>query len=582
MTESEEISASFAVNVECNVRNIQLEGISFASSPNSTNNFFVKATDIASDRSVKGLSVSDFIFQENGTRLLDSESFFYVNEFSGDVSPINQSRVAIVVDISRSVSNEVLDQVKASAIDLVQEAMSDPTLGQIVEIAIYSFDGDITEVLAFSSEYSVIASAIQNLGRGGISSNLYGAIEDALSNVDDKIVNGLLEVGSVVVFTDGQDTSGLTTAENVSQTRGDKSLYFILHSDSADLGEMKLISGEVFDPTDEERKVFFIGEGNAFAEAFFARFRTESGRFSGGYSAFYASPKRSGQHEAKLSVALNTCSSSTFNCSITGNFNAFSFTDEDPVFFENWPRDFLSSTTQTLQIQTLWSDDAPNYTWNVVSADPGMTLTVDSFDNSIVSIAAPSDADDALITFEVTDNNFPTLPPYQYTLTASDGVLSAIDTCPTVFDPDQTDTDGDGVGDACVSVNIALLLDIDGSGGRVNTFDILMIQRHIGGVSNLSTNIQLPTGVGGSGANGAYTNAELSQNITSLLAGASLDVDGDTDTDTFDLLMIQRYIGGVSNLATNIKLVERVGGSGLNGARTNAELRAAVAKVVGF
>jgi hypothetical protein len=33
-----------------------------------------------------------------------------------------------------------------------------------------------------------------------------------------------------------------------------------------------------------------------------------------------------------------------------------------------------------------------------------------------------------------------------------DGVVSAIDNCPDVPNPDQTDSDGDGVGDACASL----------------------------------------------------------------------------------------------------------------------------------
>jgi hypothetical protein len=75
-------------------------------------------------------------------------------------------------------------------------------------------------------------------------------------------------------------------------------------------------------------------------------------------------------------------------------------------------------------------------------------------------------------------------------------------------------------------------------------------------------------------------NIELGNNITQLLAGVSMDVDG--DKDPFDLLMIQHYIGGVSNLTNNILLPISVGGSSLQGARTNVELIQAVQGIVGF
>ena len=123
-------------------------------------------------------------------------------------------------------------------------------------------------------------------------------------------------------------------------------------------------------------------------------------------------------------------------------------------------------------------------------------------------------------------------------------------------------------------------LDVDGD-DDADSFDLLLIQRHVGGVSNLLTNIQPATGVGGSGANGARTNDEIRTAIDQIQSLINLDVDGDADSDSFDLLIIQRHVGGVSNLLTNIQPAVGVGGSGSNGARTNDELRTAIDALLG-
>jgi YD repeat-containing protein len=122
-------------------------------------------------------------------------------------------------------------------------------------------------------------------------------------------------------------------------------------------------------------------------------------------------------------------------------------------------------------------------------------------------------------------------------------------------------------------------LDVDKS-GSINSFDLLLIQRHIGSVSNVSANIQLPTNVGGAGLDGRMTNDELKDAIESMFLKASLDVDGDGDTDGFDLLMIQRHLGGVSNVSVNILLPTGVNGEDLDGAYSNDEIRQAIEHVL--
>lgn len=123
-------------------------------------------------------------------------------------------------------------------------------------------------------------------------------------------------------------------------------------------------------------------------------------------------------------------------------------------------------------------------------------------------------------------------------------------------------------------------LDVDGDGDTDN-FDLLIIQRQLGGVTILAANITLPENVGGSATNGARNNDELKSAALNVISNIDMDIDGDTDSDSFDILMIQRHIGGVSNLSINIQPVTGVGGAGSQGERTLAELRTAIESLLG-
>jgi uncharacterized protein YegL len=586
-----------AIDITCGARKLGMEYFGFAypkkdsSEPAEAKvpsiiNFVVKVRDENTNNAVLGLTSTDFQVKENGTLISPSESFL-------ESRPIGKLpytyKLGILLDISRSLLLSDVDLAKQAALKVVNAAAGpNGQLQDSTEISVWTFDGIVNQIQDYTTNVSDLTTAITAITRGGSSTNLNEALYEGLSSWTDSYELSNLNFGSLIVITDGADTSGLVTTQTVVSARGDKAVYAIAvgpeASNTQNAQILKTITGEKTNPTSEQQRVFTSANFEDLSAQLEIVVKQAERFFEGLYAIYYTSPKCANTQEAELSITQNT-SCVLINdlvCKITEEFNADDFGEVNPELFSNWPSQFLSTNTLELQIETLWSGDPANYRWVVVSADSGMSLTVDSNDSSLITIAADTTADDTAITFEVFDDNYPTIPGIRHTVYATDGVLASIDVCPSVFDPKQEDADGDKVGDACLATNTAALLDIDGSSGPVNTFDILLVQRYQGGVSNISSNIQLPTGVGGSGTSGAMTNTELSSRIAQMLASVSLDVDGDTDTDTFDLLIIQRYIGGVSNLATNIKLVEGVGGSGANGARTNAELRAAVAKVVGF
>jgi hypothetical protein len=227
----------------------------------------------------------------------------------------------------------------------------------------------------------------------------------------------------------------------------------------------------------------------------------------------------------------------------------------NPLLDADFDGDGLSDANEILLYNTLPKD-----------ADTDKDSLIDGLDNC-PSVAnadqSNSDNDDLGNACDATPNG-PLID------SDGDGLIDGLDNCPDIANASQKDSDHDGLGDAC-----SQSLDIDGS-GEINTFDLLMVQRYMGGVTNLSANIKLPENVGGSGLNGQMTNEELRNNTTQMLSSLSLDVDGDGESNVFDLLMMQRYLGGVSNISSNIKLPESVNGSGENGKRSIEEIRQSI------
>ena len=141
----------------------------------------------------------------------------------------------------------------------------------------------------------------------------------------------------------------------------------------------------------------------------------------------------------------------------------------------------------------------------------------------------------------------------------------------TVSMNDQGNTGTGGAKDSGTT-NIKIFVngsDVDGD-GDADANDGLMIQRRLTGAGTVTTGVVLPPNAGGTGTNGAKTDAEIISSMGNV--GTGFDVDGDNDADANDGLMIQRRLTGAGTVTTGVVLPSNVGGSETNGAKTNAEV----------
>lgn len=119
-----------------------------------------------------------FEVREDGGKLSPSESFLQIAKF-GEVP--SQLRTVILIDNSFSVRNE-LAQIKEAAKIVVDEIFE----GQ--QIAIYSFSEQATLEQDFTDDPALLINAIDGIGLGLPTTNLYGSIIDTLNRWNEVFV----------------------------------------------------------------------------------------------------------------------------------------------------------------------------------------------------------------------------------------------------------------------------------------------------------------------------------------------------------------------------------------------------------
>jgi uncharacterized protein YegL len=435
------LSSAIEVYLTCARLDAQLSKIVVLNEGKSTVRSVVKITERRSGKPIIGLQTSSFFAKDDGVAI-GAESFLDSDPFD-DIS--NTLKTVLMLDISQSLSRTDIETEKAAALSLIRDANGKNRLQLNQQIAIYTFDDEITQVADFTSAVSRdLLDAVDAIQQGGPSTNLYGAVASAAGLISAPTFTlDSAFTGNVILFTDGTDTAGISTLNQAVSALANKDIYVIALGSTPDLGALAEITGDA-------RRVLQIANIAELSKAFEEVSIEISKAGEGIYNVYYASPKRSGTHSIEVGINDNLCRT----CTITDSYNANGFSSESPILVVKGGRTVEAGKRLFLEAKVRYSNDQLVYQWST-EADSELTLTVDPTNPSKVVVESLGVGDDisSLISLEIfADENgtlFATDLGRSFTVKANDGVDASIDNCPTISNASQSDADGNRLGDAC-------------------------------------------------------------------------------------------------------------------------------------
>ncbi len=360
---------------------------------------FVDVMFTVIDQDYKGvdfLTNDDFVVLEDGSTISPSESFRYVKKI--DQIPYSQKKVVIMLDNSQSLADD-LDQVKSAAITLVNQLAGEK------QIAVYSFSDNVELLQDFTSNVTDLENAINGITLGFPSTNLYGALIEGLNHFQTSYSLDAITEEILIALTDGDDTQGSHSLQDVIDARGIKKVFMVGLGDEINSDNLNQISYPgnyiaVSDVSDLEQT--------------FKQIQYDIARLANSfYWVTYMSPKRTGTHTLQVGASDNNNAGSDMY--LSGSFNADSFQSVYSGVYINIDTDNLYGVDTIdcgyvyqpqLKATTYWANNPPSYTWTT-NNDAIASIQVDPNDNSKAVVVSHINHNDTAV-FTVTDvvNNY--------------------------------------------------------------------------------------------------------------------------------------------------------------------------------
>lgn len=264
-------------------------------------------------RAISDLRASDFRIRENDRQLDSNESALTIGRSSDPIF----APVVLLLDLSRSVvKSGILERIVEAANTVIDALVPEQ------ELSILVFADEARTLSNFTANKDTHRSAVAALvGQEGNSTNLFGALIEAYSlwqngvsrpSVPDaginppagafspplEIQNPPLVVGMLIVVSDGNDTAGVATLDEVLEARGNKKTLFLRAGPN-----LKLLTAQQLATIG----VLDVAENvSALREELNATLLRASQLDEALYVAEYCSPKRAGSHQLSLSIEANT------------------------------------------------------------------------------------------------------------------------------------------------------------------------------------------------------------------------------------------------------------------------------------
>ena len=150
---------------------------------------------------VTTLSRDDFEIYEDGLPL-QSESLADLKRVT---QLPNKIRTVLMLDNSTSLTNVEIEKIRSAASSFVKKINANQ------EVAVYQFSENIEMLSDFTANQNNLNVAINNYRTGASTTSLYNAVKIGASLWNDKYsVDGILQ-GTMIIFTDGNETATPTT-----------------------------------------------------------------------------------------------------------------------------------------------------------------------------------------------------------------------------------------------------------------------------------------------------------------------------------------------------------------------------------
>ena len=239
------------------------------------------------------LTTEDFVLKDDGQELAYGESYKSIKK----ADLLNYKfKTVVAVDVSGSIQFSDLEQIK----DALRFMINNKANYQ--QISIVAFSDSVEQIIDFTTDSTALLNAVESLKiHPGAATDLYGAVLYCLDKWENIYGVDKIEMGMLVILTDGEDTAGVKTLDDVLLNRGDKELYAIgvgtLASENEDI--LKKMVGE-------NGKYVAISDYGEVVGAFEQAQNYILNYISSFYMLYYMSPRRSGDHTMTVTVLGNT------------------------------------------------------------------------------------------------------------------------------------------------------------------------------------------------------------------------------------------------------------------------------------
>tara|TARA_R110001599_G_scaffold184627_5_gene378679 strand:- start:124506 stop:127130 length:2625 start_codon:yes stop_codon:yes gene_type:complete len=195
---------------------------SFVNAPSYVNGLFYIRDILGNSIHVRENEIS-FRAKDDGQLISENESFFTFETVENVPSDL---KMVIMIDNSFSVGAE-LPKLKEAAVLLLEE------LPREIAVSLYSFSDQTQMISDYTFDRGSLISAVNNISLGNITTDLHGSIITGLQTWTDSYNDEKLSIGTMLLITDGEDTKGSYTIEQVLQERGNKQIFSIKVGESS-------------------------------------------------------------------------------------------------------------------------------------------------------------------------------------------------------------------------------------------------------------------------------------------------------------------------------------------------------------